>query len=147
MSWKKHRYVWTTTAQTLLQDLNRYAITLEKEKMTLGYSHNTNYLLFVDMGIWQIISRPSFDYVLGIELVLPILQRLQLLGVNVVWQTMPSGPIPDFDKPVPGGMYGAWRSNYVIAALNYITCHLVEKVRRSIKHVFLLITLIQYFGF
>ena len=135
MSWEAHRYFWTTTASTLLQDLNKLAISIEKKRKKIGYSKKE--VLFVDMGIWQVISRPSFDYILGIELALPVLQRLHNLGVTVIWQTMPHGPSPEFDKPVPGGIYGSWRSNYLIAALNYLTCHIVEKVSIHVQLYYL----------
>lgn len=60
MSWKEHRYIWTTTANTLMQDLNRLAIEMEEKKEKNGFRER--HLLFVDMGVWQVrLGIPKYN--------------------------------------------------------------------------------------
>ena len=127
--WNKHYFYWTTTSLTLINTLREYTVMLEKEASDPGHDTSKRYVLLMDMGVWQVISRPVFDYVISVDLILPMLQRLrQEFKVTIVWQNMPSGPLPEFRGVPSVGLPGKNRSNYGVTALNYIICQLVAKV-------------------
>ena len=128
MEWHQHKFIWTTNTLTLLQDLRQYASTIQDHNKHHSRKSNTakvRHLLYVDMGVWQVISRPMFDYVNSMYVLVPLLKRLQQLGVRIVWQNMPSYPAADYTEKY----VMAKRSNAATGALNYIICQMLAKVR------------------
>ena len=131
MRWHNYRYIWTTNALTLIQDLEEYAHTVQyKNKLMVrdAWDIKPQHLLYVDMGVWQVQTRPLFDYVNSMYVLIPLLRRLQMMGVNIIWQNMPSNPTAKWDREYTEHELRAKRSNAVVGALNYIICQMLDKV-------------------
>ena len=131
MNWQEHRYIWTTNSWSLMQDLESYSRYIEKTYSDfIAMKSSKRHLLYVGTSVWQMISRPTFDYINSIDCIIPLLEKLQMMGVEIVWQNMPSSPTPDFTKEMNMYKYIVNRSNSVIGGQNYIICQMLSKVSK-----------------
>ena len=107
LDWNPYHFKWITSTYVFEYYLHEY---IEHSR-----ANQVPNLLFLDQGIWPIISRPIVDYVLAMRDLSYVLKIITEMGTTVIWQPIPSLPKNPFT-------IRADISNPLVGALNYYVC-------------------------